>query len=90
MHLRLLLIGVNAYSWIIRSLVNNGCNPNAVAELDYNTGVIAFDIYLADWDWLCELLDYTEEPDTTRDQLVEFYNKIRTEIPELDGYPEYN
>ena len=47
-------------------------------------------IYLADWDWLCELLDYTEEPDTTRDQLVEFYNKIRTEIPELDGYPEYN
>ena len=47
-------------------------------------------IYLADWDWLCELLDYTEEPDTTRDQLVEFYNKIRTEIPELGGYPEYN
>ena len=45
-------------------------------------------IYLADWDWLCELLDYTEEPDTTRDQLVEFYNKIRTEIPELSGYPE--
>lgn len=83
-------MGVNAYSWIIRSLVNNGCNPNALAELDYNTGVIAFDIYLADWDWLCELLDYTEEPDTTRDQLVEFYNKIRTEIPELDGYPEYN
>ena len=53
-------------------------------------GVIAFDIYLADWDWLCELLDYTEEPDTTRDQLVEFYNKIRTEIPELGDYPEYN
>lgn len=53
-------------------------------------GVKAFDIYLADWDWLCELLDYTEEPDTTRDQLVEFYNKIRTEIPELGGYPEYN
>ena len=69
---------------------NNGCNPNALAELDYNTGVIAFDIYLADQDWLCELLDYTEEPDTTRDQLVEFYNKIHTEIPELDGYPEYN
>ena len=47
-------------------------------------------IYMADWDWLCELLDYTEEPDTTRNQLVEFYNKIRTEIPELGGYPEYN
>ena len=47
-------------------------------------------IYLADWDWLCELLNYTEEPDTTRDQLVEFYNKIRTEIPELGDYPEYN
>lgn len=78
---KVIINGVNAYSWIIRSLVNNGCNPNALAELDYNTGVIAFDIYLADWDWLCELLDYTEEPDTTRDQLVEFYNKIRTEIP---------
>jgi len=23
-------------------------------------GVIAFDIYLADWDWLCELLDYKQ------------------------------
>ena len=87
---KVIIDGVNAYSWIIRSLVNNGCNPNTLAELGYNTGVIAFDIYLADWDWLCELLDYTEEPDTTRDQLVEFYNKIRTEIPELGGYPEYN
>lgn len=89
---KVIINGVNAYSWIIRSLVDNGCNPNALAELDYNTGVIAFDIYiyLADWDWLCELLDYTEEPDTTRDQLVEFYNKLRTEIPELEGYPEYN
>ena len=85
---KVIINGVNAYSWIIRSLVNNGCNPNALAELDYNT--IAFDIYLADWDWLCELLDYTEEPDTSRNQLVEFYNKIRTEIPELGGYPEYN
>lgn len=85
---KVIINGVNAYSWIIRSLVNNGCNPNALAELDYNN--IAFDIYLADWDWLCELLDYTEEPDTTRDQLVEFYNKIRTEIPELGDYPEYN
>lgn len=85
---KVIINGVNAYSWIIRSLVNNGCNPNALAELDYNT--IAFDIDLADWGWLCELLDYTEEPDTTRDQLVEFYNKIRTEIPELGDYPEYN
>ncbi len=64
---KVIINGVNAYSWIIRSLVNNGCNPNALAELDY-----------------------TEEPDTTRDQLVEFYNKIRTEIPELGDYPEYN
>ena len=45
---KVIINGVNAYSWIIRSLVNNGCNPNALAELDYNTGVIAFDIYLAD------------------------------------------
>lgn len=44
---------VNVYSLIIQSM----------AELDYNTGVIAFDIYLADRDWLCELLDYMEEPD---------------------------
>lgn len=51
---KVIINGVNAYSWIIRSLVNNGCNPNALAEL------------------------------------VEFYNKIRTEIPELGGYPEYN
>lgn len=87
---KVIINGVKAHSWIIRSLVNNGCNPNAMAELDYDKKVIAFDIYLADWDWLCELLDYTEEPDTTRDQLVEFYNKIRTEIPELGGYPEYN
>lgn len=43
---KVIINGVNTYSWIIRSLVNNGCNPNALAELDYNTGVIAFDIYL--------------------------------------------
>lgn len=43
---KVIINGVNAYSWIIRSLVNNGCNPNALAELDYNTGVIAFDIYI--------------------------------------------
>lgn len=88
--LRLLLNGVKAYSWIIRSLVNNGCNPNRMAELDYDKEVIAFDVYLDDWDWLCELLDYMEDPDTTRDQLVEFYNKVKVEIPELEGYPEYN
>lgn len=87
---KVIINGVNAYNWIIRPLVNNGCNPNAMAELDYNTGVIAFDIYLADWDWLCKLLDYMEEPDITQDQLVEFYNKIRTEILELGGYLEYN
>ena len=43
---KVIINGVKAYSWIIRSLVNNGCNPNALAELDYNTGVIAFDIYI--------------------------------------------
>ena len=46
---KVIINGVKAYSWIIRSLVNNGCNPNALAELDYNTGVIAFDIYIYIW-----------------------------------------
>ena len=47
-------------------------------------GVIAFDIYiyiyLADWDWLCELLDYTEEPDiiscATGDLIGKLINKL--------------
>lgn len=63
---KVIINGVVAYGWIIQSLVNNGCNPNARAELDYNIEVTAFDMYSDDWDWLCELLDYTEEPDTTR------------------------
>lgn len=43
---KVIINGVKAYSWIIRSLVNNGCNPNVLAELDYDKKVIAFDIYI--------------------------------------------
>ena len=37
----------------------------------------------------CELLDYTENPDNTREQLLGFYNYARTEYKDLEGYPEY-
>lgn len=40
---KVIINGVKAYSWIIRSLVNNGCNPNKMAELDYDKKVIAFE-----------------------------------------------
>lgn len=40
---KVIINGVIAYSWIIRSLVNNGCNPNKMSELDYDKKVIAFE-----------------------------------------------
>lgn len=80
---------VNQESWIIRALKNNGYNLNNYLELDYNSGVIELEVYLEDWDWVRELLDYTLDPDNTRAQLLEFYNKVRTEYPTLRGYPEY-
>ena len=52
-------------------------------------GFIAIEVYKDDFDWVCELLDYTENPDNTREQLLEFYNYARTEYKDLEGYPEY-
>lgn len=37
----------------------------------------------------CLELDYTENPDNTREQLLGFYNYARTEYKDLKGYPEY-
>lgn len=80
---------VNPESWIIRALNNNGYNLNNCLELDYNSGVIGLEVYLEDWDWVCELLYYTLDPDNTRAQLLEFYNKVRTEYPTFQNYPVY-
>lgn len=41
---KVIINGVKAYSWIIRSLVNNGCNPNALAELDYDINLVSSQI----------------------------------------------
>lgn len=80
---------VNPDSWIIRALENNGYNLDNCLELDYTEGVIAIEVYIDDFDWVCELLDYTENPDNTREQLLGFYNYARTEYKDLGGYPEY-
>ena len=80
---------VNPDSWIIRALENNGYNLDNCLELDYQAGVMAIEVYMDDFDWVCELLDYTENPDNTREQLIEFYNYARTEYKDLEGYPEY-
>ena len=52
-------------------------------------GFIAIEVYRDEFDWVCELLDYTENPDNTREQLLGFYNYARTEYKDLEGYPEY-
>lgn len=83
------IYGVNPDSWIIRALENNGYNLDNCIDLDYREGFIAIRVYIDDFDWVCELLDYTENPDDTRDQLLKFYNYARTEYKELGGYPEY-
>lgn len=80
---------VNPDSWIIRALENNGYDINHCLKLDYQAGVIAIEVYRDDFDWVCELLDYTENPDNTREQLIGFYNYARTEYKDLEGYPEY-
>lgn len=80
---------VNPDSWIIRALENNGYDLNHCLELGYLAGFIAIEVYMDDFDWVCELLDYTENPDNTREQLLEFYNYARTEYKRLKGYPEY-
>lgn len=80
---------VNPDSWIIRALENNGYDINHCFELYYSAGFIAIEVFREDFDWVCELLDYTENQDNTREQLLEFYNYARTEYKDLEGYPEY-
>lgn len=80
---------VNPDSWIIRALENNGYDLDYCLELDYLAGFIAIEVYRDNFDWVCELLDYTENPDNTREQLLGFYNYARTEYEDLEGYPEY-
>lgn len=80
---------VNPDSWIIGALGNNGYDLNTCPVLDFSAGFIAIEVYRDDFDWVCELLDYTENPDNTREQLLEFYNYARTEYKDLEGYPEY-
>lgn len=86
---KICIYNVNPFSWIIRALENIGYNLDNCLELDYTAGVIAIEVYKDDFDWVCELLDYTENPDNTREQLLEFYNDARTEYKDLEGYPEY-
>lgn len=80
---------VNPDSWIIRALENNGYDLDYCLELDYLAGFIAIEVYRDEFYWVCELLDYTENPDNTREQLLGFYNYARTEYKDLEGYPEY-
>ena len=80
---------VNPDSWIIRALENNGYDFDYCLELDYLAGFIAIEVYRDRFDWVCELLDYTKNPDNTREQLLGFYNYARTEYEDLEGYPEY-
>lgn len=80
---------VNPDSWIIRALENNGYDLDSCLELDYSAGFIAIEVFREDFDWVCELLDYTENQDNTREQLLGFYNYARTEYKDLEGYPEY-
>lgn len=69
---------------------NNRYNLWDCPQLDYEIGIITFEVYIADFDWVCELLDYDKDPDNTRTQLLEFYNMIRDQYPEVKDYPEYN
>lgn len=83
------IYNVNPDSWIIRALENNGFNLDNYIEWDCLARTIAIRVYKDDFDWVCELLDYKENPDNTREQLLEFYNYARTEYKALENYPEY-
>lgn len=81
---------VNPDTWIIRALGNNGYSLDNCLGLDYPAGSIAIEVYNKDdFDWVCELLDYTKNPDNIWEQLLEFYNYARTEYKDPEGYPEY-
>lgn len=93
--LRVVIRGVKPDSWIIRSLENNGCIIDDDTSLvDYNAGVLVLVVYLDKFDWVCELLSYTENRDTTYDQLLEFYHEVTfyrevtSDFEELGDYPD--
>lgn len=85
-----IISGVKPDSWIIRSLENNGyiLDDDDASWVDYNAGVLVLEVYLEDFDWVCELLSYTENRDTTYDQLLEFYQEVTSDFEELGDYPD--
>lgn len=87
--LKVVIGGVKPDSWIIRSLENNGyILDDDTSWVDYNAGVLVLEVYLEDFDWVCEILSYTENMDTTYDQLLEFYHEVTSDFEELGDYPD--
>jgi hypothetical protein len=87
--LRVVISGVKPDSWIIRSLENNGfIIDDDTSLVDYNAGVLVLVVYLDKFDWVCEVLSYTENRDTTYDQLLEFYHEVTSYFEELGDYPD--
>lgn len=87
--LKVVIDGVKPDSWIIRSLENNGyILDDDTSWVDYNAGVLVLEVYLEDFDWVCEILSYTENRDTTYDQLLEFYHEVTSDFEELGDYPD--
>lgn len=87
--LKVVIGGVKPDSWIIRSLENNGyILDDDTSWVDYNAEVLVLEVYLEDFDWVCEILSYTENRDTTYDQLLEFYHEVTSDFEELGDYPD--
>ena len=87
--IKVIISGVKPDSWIIRSLENNGyIIDDDTSWVDYNAGVFVLEVYLEDFDWVCEILSYTENRDTTYDQLLEFYHEVTSDFEELGDYPD--
>lgn len=87
--LKVVIGGVKPDSWIIRPLENNGyILDDDTSWVDYNAGVLVLEVYLEDFDWVCEILSYTENRDTTYDQLLEFYHEVTSDFEELGDYPD--
>lgn len=87
--LKVVIGGVKPDSWIIRSLENNDyILDDDTSWVDYNAGVLVLEVYLEDFDWVCEILSYTENRDTTYDQLLEFYHEVTSDFEELGDYPD--
>lgn len=88
--LKVVIGGVKPDSWIIRSLENIDyiLDDDDTSWVDYNAGVLVLEVYLEDFDWVCEILSYTENRDTTYDQLLEFYHEVTSDFEELGDYPD--